>query len=344
MIEAKHRALGLALAGLAVFGAFGCASTARDITRATAPAAIAGTLEGLTDRDNQRMMRELLASPEMRRAARDFAGQVVDASLDTLTEPERVARVEAMTQRYMTSMTRVMMREMAAGMRRDLTPALAGMVRATVASAMREALSEGYQRDLERVTAGLTRAAVDSASRGMAEGLTRDLGPALQRTLTDENTVRALGASSRTLAREMVLGSNDALAQIQRAQERGQAPPSLLSRITKLSDSGIQIAQWVAIGGVVLSIALAMWVARLLIRSRRAQVESERNAADALILAEAIRDAEGRPWAQELTDIVQDRLRRQADPNSLESLLRRRSTVPAEPPRSRIHTQRPSHA
>ena len=339
MIEARHLGLALALS----LGAFGCASTARDITRATAPAAIAGTLEGLTDRNNQRMMRELLDGPEMRRAARGFAAEVVDASLDTLTEPERVARIEAMAERYLGSMTQVMMRSMAQGMRRELTPALAGMVRATVASAMREALSEGYQRDLERVTAGLTRAAVRSASEGMAEGLTRDLGPALQRTLTDEGTVRALGASSRALARELVLGSNDALAQIQRDQERGRAPPSLLSRITKLSDSGMQIAQWVAIGGVVLSIALAMWVARLLIRARRAQVESERNAADALILAEAIRDAEGRPWAQELTDIVKDRLRSKADPDSLDALLRRRSTVPSAP-RARLHTQRPSHA
>nr|MBK7067477.1 hypothetical protein [Deltaproteobacteria bacterium] len=144
-------------------------SMARELGASAPPAAIQSTLHALNDDQNQRLLMQLLTSPETREATRVLAGAIADGTLATLTDSERIERIEAMSTRYMASLTRTVTRTMAEQMRRDIAPAIAEMMRQTVASSMREALSEGYQRDLERVAGGLTRATVDAASRGMAE-------------------------------------------------------------------------------------------------------------------------------------------------------------------------------
>jgi hypothetical protein len=312
----------------------GCALTprsmARDIASASPPAAINSTLRALNDDENQRLMVQLMASPEMRDATRGLAGEIADGTLEALTEPERLARIEAMSTRYLESMTRALMRGMAQGMRRDMAPVLAQMMRETVASTMREALNENLQRDLERVAGGVTRATVDSASRAMAEGISRDLVPSIRTALLNEQTASALGAASRSLAREVVLGSNDAMTQLQHQQER-TGRPSFLSRISSLTEDGVTVMRLVAIVAGALALLLAAWVARLIFKGRRIQAESERNAASAVMFAEAIRAAEGKPWSNELTDLLHQRLKGEAVSGMIDQVLQPRPTRGGRP-------------
>lgn len=314
----------LAAALLLVMVGAGCALTprgmARDLGAAAPPAAIHSTLQALNDDQNQRLLMQLLTSPETREATRALAGAIADGTLATLTESERIARIEEMSTRYMASLTRTVTRSMAEGMRRDLAPAIAELMRQTVASSMREALREGYQRDLERVAGGLTRATVEAASRGMAEGISRDLVPALRNALSEEQTARALGAASRSLAREVVLGSNDAMTQLQRHQE-SSGRPSFLGQVSSLTEGGVKLMQLVALVAVVLVVLLTAWVLRLILRSRRIQAESERHAASAVKFAQAIRAAEGKPWSKELTELLQERLEGAAVAGLLDEVL-----------------------
>lgn len=318
------RALGL----IWLTAALGCALTprgmARDIASASPPAAISSTLRALNDDENQRLMIQLMASPEMHAAAREFAGEVADGALTALTEPERVARIEAMSTRYVATLTRAVSRSMAEGMRRDLGPAIAEVMRQTVASTMREALREGYQRDMERMVGGITRVSVEAASRGMAEGIGRDLVPALRTALLDEQTSGALAAASRSLAREVVLGSNDAMTHVQRQQER-TGRPSFLARVSDITQDGVKLMQLVAVVAVALSLMLGAWVLRLVLRGRRLQAESERHAASAVTLAEAIRAAEGKPWSQELTELLHERMQGAQVAGVLDEVLRPRA-------------------
>ncbi len=309
--------------------AFGCATTARDVARELPPPVINSTLRAFNDRENQRLLTQLMSSPEMHEAARAFAGEVADGALGALSEPERVARIEAMSERYVATLARVASRGMAEGLRRDLGPAMVAVMRDAVGASMREMLREGYQRDMERVAAGLTRATVDAASRGVAEGMRRDLGPAIEGALNDERTARSVGAMMRVITREAVLGSNDAMTQVQRAQERS-GTPSFLGGLTNLTRDGVRILELVSVAAVGLSFALALWVARLVIRSRRVRAESERNAASALLLAEAIRAAEGKPWASELSELLRARVRRDSVGDLLDEVL---GTRPPEAPR-----------
>ena len=325
------RALGL----LWLTAALGCALTprrmARDIAAATPPAAINSTLRALNDDENQRLMIQLMASPEMHAAARDFAGEIADGALTALAEPERTARLEAMATRYMATLTRAFSRSLAEGMRRDLGAAVAEGMRQTVASTMREVLREGYQRDMERMAGGITRATVEAASRGMAEGIGRDLIPALRTALLNEQTSGALAAASRSLAREVVLGSNDAMSQLQRQQER-TGRPSFLARISNLTEGGVKLMQLVAVVAVALSLMLGAWVLRLILRGRKLQAESERHAASAVTFAEAIRAAEGKPWSKELTDLLQERMQGAPVAGMLDEVLNPRAVKSGKKP------------
>jgi hypothetical protein len=310
---------------------FGCAVTprtiARDLAAVTPPVAINSTLHALNDDENQRLVLALLRSPELRGAARELSESVADGALGAMTEPERMARIERMSSRYVASLTRTVTRSMAEGMRRDLGPALVAMTRDAVTSTMREslreALREEHQRAIERVVGGVTRSAVEAATRGASEGVARDLVPAIRDALLQEQTARALASATRSLAREAVLGSNEAMTQIQRQQER-TGRPSFLSRISNLTEDGVKIMRMVTVVAVALALLLGAWVLRLYLRGRRIQAESERNAASAVLFAEAIRAAEGKPWSGELTDIIQQRLRGDAVSGMIDEVLKPR--------------------
>lgn len=332
-----------------VIACLGCAlspgGVGRDIARAAPPAAINSTLRALNEQDNQRLVNQLLRSPEVHAATRAFAAEIADGALDTLTSEQRMARIESMSSRLVATITRAALTGVADGLRRDLGPAMAVVMREAIATSMREALSAGYQRDLERVATGLTRATVDAATRGVAEGIARDFGPAMRATLLDPQTVASIGDASRVLARGAVLGSNDAMAQIQAAQERG-GRTSVLGRLTSLTEKGVKVVELVAAAAVAASILLALWVLRLILRGRRIQAESEQHAASAVMFAEALRAAEGKPWADELTALLRERLKRESIGEMIDDVLAskppsgsraRMDRLPTAPPPPHAH-------
>ncbi len=297
------------LAAVLLADALGCTASTltRSIATAGTPAMLHAGLQSMNDRDNQQLLVQLLDSPEMHHAARTFASEVADGTLATLTAPDRVARIEQMLTEYVTSLTLTITRSMALGLQRDLAPAIAVMLREAAGSTLHEVLREGYQHDMERVAAGLTRATVEAATESLADGMRQEMGPALHGVLSDPEMARAVGLMAHTLAREAVLGSNDAMTQIQRAQDH-QGQSSFLGRITHATTDGVRIFETGAVAAVLLCLLLGIWVVRLILRSRRVQSENEGNAAAATMFAEAMRSAEGKPWANELNELLQQRL------------------------------------
>lgn len=267
MIPVAARSLALVIVGSTLGCALSPGGITRDIARAAPPAVIASTLHALNETDNQRMMLQLLGSPEMRAVTRALAAEIADGTLAALSEPARIARIESLLAGYTAAITRAMTRGVAEGLRRDLGPALTAVTRDAVAAGLRAALDEDMRRALAGAATEVTRASIDAASRGAAEGFARDLAPAIHAAMTSERTSAELRAASRAFGREVVLGSNEAMAQIQRAQAGG-AKPSFFSRLSSITESGERVIQLVAVIAVALSVALGLWVARLLRRSK----------------------------------------------------------------------------
>lgn len=306
---------------------------AREVADVTPPVAIRSSLHAMNDVENQRLLIQLLASPELRAAARELAGEISDGVTGALSMPERTERIERMAARYLATLTRAFTRSLADGIRHDLSPALAEVVRASVAGALREAARAENQRGLELMAAGLSHATVEAASRAAAEGVRRDLAPSLRAALLDERTAEALAATTRTIARGVVLGSNDAMTHVQQQQER-TGRRSFLGTVSNLTQDSVRLVQWVALGAVALSLLLAIWVLRLTVRGKRERAERDRHADSARALAEAVRAAEGRPWSKELTEIIEQRIQGAPVGGMIDDALaaRRPGARPSAPP------------
>ncbi len=323
-IDALCLAAALSLAGCALTPR----SVAREVATATPPAAIRSTLQALHDAENQRLLRALLASPELRDAARALAEDLSDGVLATLEAPARVERIERLAARYLATLTRALTRSLADGLRHDLSPALAAAVRESLAVALREGLREEHQRALTRMAEGLSRGAVEAASRAAAEGVQRDLAPSLRAALLDPRTAEALAAVTRTLARGVVLGSNDAMTLLQQQQER-TGRPSFLGTLSNLTQDSVRLVQWVALGAVAVALLLGVWVLRLTLRGRRVSAERDRHADDARALAAALRAAEGGPASKELAEVLAQRAQDAPGERVIAAALAARPAVPS---------------
>lgn len=314
-----NRARYLLLTLLLLVSGPGCAGTVHDVARGAIPGAMTGTLEGLNSRENQRLARQLLEDPEIRRTARTFAAEVLDDGLTVLSEPEREARIQQISAQYIAAMSRAITRSMATGLREDLGPAMTSMMRTAMRQTMRDALDENFQRNVQQVVGNITASTIASASRAMADSLTRDMAPALASTLTDPRLTAAMSQTTQGMGRDLVVGVNAGLLDVQRQQgER-----SFLSNLGVAAKEGVSTVRWVAIAGLGASVLLTLFVVFLLVRNRRAKADSERNAADAIMLAEAIRAAEGQPGSEQLIELVRKQLKHPEDSDPLAGMLER---------------------
>jgi len=264
---------------------------------------VAGTLDSLSERENQRRILALLRDPEVRAASRALFEGALDGTLATLSEPAREARIEAMTARYIRVITGAASAGIADGIRRDLAPAMATMMRQTVRATLQEMLGEPMRRDLGQMTAALTRSATLGAMQGMTEGMRTEMGPAMAAMLRDPNTLGLVSASARVLTREAVLGSNDALKHIQTEQER-TGRGTLFGTLARLGDTGARVALAVSVLGLLAIIGLLVWVWRLVSRSKQTDAATIESAERARLFSEVIQATEDKPWSRELHDIL----------------------------------------
>jgi hypothetical protein len=282
-------ALGLVLGGCAVPIRIAAidASAPRDLT----PIAIDAGLSSIEDPATKARLARLLATPDMREIERQLIAGVVDGSLATMSEKERVERVNDLTSRYAAGVLRMLASEFVPQAREAASEALKG----AVDGAFDEAMSERHQRVLTRFASSLAEASVrpiaDQLSTthlasGVSSAMTQQIGPALQTVLRenlalgvadallDERVQRALGTTARNLSRETILGSNEGLSQIQATRPANQ--PSWIDRGLSLATEGAQIASAITWFLALIALALAIWIVKLLLLQRRHRIEIDR--------------------------------------------------------------------
>lgn len=262
-----------------------------DIPRDATPVAIEAGLRAMNDPASQQRLQQMAASPEMKRAERELIAGMVDGSLAALSETDRAERIGALTSRYATGMLQ--------GFSRDLAPQLGPAVSQVMRSAVNGAMTEAMKPENQL---GITTA--------VSSAMTRDLGPALQKVISDnlapgiaaalqnDEVKRALGDTAHLLGREIVLGVNEGMTQIQESKAKGE--PSPLGSLGSLANKGSNIASgitWV-LGALVL--VLAALLAKLLMQTRKYKSESEERMAATRLLTEARKASEGKPWSGEL--------------------------------------------
>jgi hypothetical protein len=264
-------------------------------------------------------MADVLGSPEFERALQEVSNGLTRGVAEGLTRDDRVA----------VSASRVVdavVHTLADRLRVDLAPAAAALVRTAVANALQEAASPEAIASVRRIAAATSesaaRAAVAASAQeieaslapSMARALTQTLGPAIESVLRD-NVARGmagpntdsrtwLAASTRVIAREAVLGSNDAMA----ALEAGKPKKGLLARLAAFFSEAMWVV-WILLG---LASTLGGWLLLRLQRVRKAALAERRRREfqDAVLLgmATAAEATAGKPWADEFQTALFERM------------------------------------
>jgi hypothetical protein len=271
-----------------------------EIPRTATPVAIEAGLQAMNDPANQQRLRQMVASPEMKAVERELVSGMVDGSLAALSETDRSARIGALTARYATGMLQ--------GFTRDVAPQIGPAVSEIMRNAVKDAMTEAMRPENQ---IGITRAVSDA--------MTRDVGPALQRVISDNLAVgiaaalekdevkRALGETAHLLGRESVLGVNEGMTQIQAEKAKGET--SALGNLAALASKGSNIASgitWVLVAAV---LVLGALLVKLMMQARRYRSESEERVAATRLMNEARKASEGKPWSGELIAALESQFR-----------------------------------
>jgi hypothetical protein len=209
----KTRTVWTHAAGLLLPTLVGCApnlqSAAKDVTQGAVPAAIDSSLETLAEQRTRERVLQLMSSPEMQKTLEAMATSFTKGATKVLTSDEMAKSSSELTSSIARAATRV-----------------------AVDAAMSEMASPENERRLTDLMTAATAAATRSAMASMADELRRSLGPALgdvvrdnvapsvRGMMTDPETRSTVGAIAFEASREAVLGSNDAMAELERKRNK----------------------------------------------------------------------------------------------------------------------------
>lgn len=316
-----------ALATLFVISTAACGQTvssvASQVPRAAAPAISDATLTELEKAATRQRLADVLATPELQRAMREVSSGFTQGIIEGLSSDAMAAQMELLS----TRMTDVLMKNLGDKIEQHLAPAVTNLARASVEAAMRQALSTENIRASQEAASAVAATGARSALRAVAEDIPTTLGPAMERMLTEtmgpaiERVIRehvlpssadlanapglqaALGTTSRTIAREAVYGSNEALAALAETQPK----QGLLARVAALFGG----ATWIAWLGLLGAALVALWFSARIVRLRternRTAREHELHETILAALSTALQ-AEGKPWADEWRESLRAQL------------------------------------
>jgi hypothetical protein len=216
-----RRACELVLAACALTLA-ACAGAVKDAARTAAPPVLDATLDSARRPEAKARLQAVMTDPDVQIAIREFGRALTEGVLARVDEPQRQALIQAATDRLIGHVARSVGRVAD----RALDPAMTRVVGAATQAVTREIVGRlGNGDDVARVAYAVTEGAALGLDGGMATGLRDDLGPAFEAFLRDHvarglqgalgpDTNRALGGTAREVGRQLVIGLDEGLREI----------------------------------------------------------------------------------------------------------------------------------
>jgi len=314
----------LLLPGSGLLG--GCAYNAENIVRRTTPAAIEETLEALNDPGNQALIRDLVDDEAVKAAVAELAEAMTSGALDGLSDEERASHLTELSARLVERLVAAA----GEGIRDELTPSVQSMVERTVESAIERSLSAETRKRAQALAAGVAREAAAAMVSSSSERIRRDLGPALAGVIDDDLTpaleralaqrlIPAIAAAleaeleerakpaiaglSREVAKQMVLGVDDALVELDIVDP--ELRRALLQDLNADLNRGIRFAEVLAWVFAALALLLALFLVRTLLRARSLRQHSEQIERAMATIVRRIRLSDRDDgWIDDIVDMV----------------------------------------
>lgn len=274
-----------------------CATGAEKLTRRVVPAGLNETLKALNDPENQALMRRLVDLPDVQKAAHDLAESISGGALDGLTDDERARKLRELTDKFVNQVSTAVARDLDAHIAPALTRTVEDIVGGAMGAALSPENRQQAKSFVDAITRTTVATFGQSTGKVLREDLgpalqhviEQNLGPALEHLVSerlvpalqnalDDQAIPAAGRLAREVTRQSVLGAHDALVELQVDQKLGDID----ARLDKLFNQGQQAGQTAIWIFVLIIIALGIWLARSIIVRRH--LEQERASSERLLL------------------------------------------------------------
>jgi len=253
----------------------------QELAKDATTGAIDASVDGIAAPQNQERVIESIEPKRVEEATRRVGVGVVGGTLDALSDPEIAARLST----FATSTMQPVARAMGAAM----------------ADAIGAALSRAFTEETKQELRQAVRAVVDDVVTQTFESVNAQLGPKEERDA-------AIGATVRAVAHGAALGFQDAVDESTKKKEQGDVEShqgNVLPAMNSAAEAAPSLV-WI-VAGVAAGLLLAI-VALLVGRRRHRAAVAERDAA-LLLMAQAIKSTEDRPWVGELREALRDAFR-----------------------------------
>jgi hypothetical protein len=288
---------------LAVLASTGCAGTVEDMARQTTPAVVDGAIDGVSDPANQRKLAYNLQEDAIEEAVKRATSGVLDGAMESLSEEERQERMKALM-----------------GEVQKMTNQ---MVASTLDTALTSMLSEKTEKRIRAMLVGIVADMIVTVTKTAKAELTP----------SDEG-VEAMSLAARKVTKQVTLGFQDAIDETHSAKEAGALPKghgSVLWAAGEVAESGNTLVYGLggAIGALTIAlVAMFFWFSRRF-KSHKGELDKREEAL--VLLTEAIKSTEEKPWAGELQSALKQKLRDQNGGDYMRSLLEQRQDLRYRP-------------
>ena len=252
----------------------GCSAMLGDLAKEVTPGLVAGAVQGLADPETQRELVAAVDEGRTRTMSARLSAGIVDGLLDTLENPKRRARLEA------------------------IVNGLAARAAAAAFDSISDRAAGGNFE--ERMRAALRTTLVDVIDIGI-ETLGSKMGTPAERSV-------AIGLAAHEIAREATLGFQDALDKTRRDQDSGkmvEGDGSLLIAADNASAAGSRILWTLGLGLGTLALGLAITLIWAIRKNRLRRNELRQRDGALQSLTEAINATTTQPGAEDLRAALQ---------------------------------------
>jgi hypothetical protein len=250
-----------------ITGSTGCAhtlkETAKETVKEAAPAAIAASVKETEKPQTRDRIAEVLKDRDIRDGVAGLSASVVDGALDSMSQEQRAAHLNAIADGLVTSVAAALARSW----RAQLGPEFSRSMAAAVDSSVNRALDANTEQRASAIAEAVATGTVKGFGRAMSDDSGK-LNPEL---------VAAFGDLARGMTHEVAFGFRDAVADARLQHDRG-APPQgdVLGLVGKAADTSFWALPLVFWGALALGFGVAVaigWMIFELIRLRRVSSE-----------------------------------------------------------------------
>jgi hypothetical protein len=305
-----------------LLGTAGCASTVKQAAKEAAPAAVEEAGEEARDPKTRHNLAQVLGDPQIREATASLAQAIVDGALAGLTEKERVAELQRLTDAFVGTVGSALARSL----QNDIGPQISATFADAVDRSLSRALDSHTEERLQAVAVAVTRAAMQSLGEGMIDPTTGQTAPLMS---------HVMGQFAREVTRQGAFGFQDAVRQAELGFDSagigGRREGGVLAAAGRISDLALAFPPLLLGGLVVVMFAgcVALGLALWRLRHHRRLSQSHEDAA--LALARAIKATENAAWSEELRRHIARATRDDAGGDQLRKLLREHAELKLHP-------------